>query len=168
MPGVPSNTDIMMSLDGDLVIDGNGDFALTTGFDWLTREINKIVRTTNPTWRKHPGIGAGIERFIGRENTRETALSLQKEIADAILKSGLLGPTDVPIIDVTPISAMTVKVFISVQSYGIVNDVTTLIVDYDSGVIQDIPDERAPEYQPQTNTRMLANNKYLKRISNPQ
>jgi len=168
MPGVPNNTDIMMSLDGDLVIDGNGDLAMTTGFDWLTREINKIIRTVNPTWRKHPSIGAGVEQFIGRENTREVASSLRKEIVDALLRSGLLGPTDIPIVDVTPISAMTVKVFISVQSYGLVTAVTTLIVDYDSGVLQDVPDERAPEYQPQTNTRMLGNNKYLKRISNPE
>jgi hypothetical protein len=160
----PTKNDIKMTLDGDLAAGANGDFELTTGSDWLAREINKIVRTTNPLWRIHPTIGAGLEGFVGRNNDRQTAEDIRQEIVDAIDRSKILQTDQTVSVDVVPISMHEVAVYINVSATGISREVIKVIVDYRSGIAVEVPDETeriAPKDPPRTTT---PKNKYLKRI----
>jgi hypothetical protein len=160
----PTKTDVKMTLDGDLTVGGNGDFELTNGFDWLAREINKIVRTVNPLWTIHPTIGAGVESFIGRTNDRETADNLRSEIMDAVERSGILQPGQSVDVEVVPLSMESVSVYVNVNATGISKELFKLIVDYRSGLTAEIPDDAervVPAVPPRTST---PKNKYLKRI----
>ena len=160
----PRDTDIMMSLDGDLVVGGDGDFQLTSGFDWLAREINKIVRTINPQWRYHPTIGANVESFIGRNNSRATASELRRDILDAINRSRLLADGQSVSVDVVPLSMESVSVYINFEAAGISREISKLVVDYRSGIAIDIPDDTFQNTtEPLPGTRE-SKNKYLKRI----
>ena len=166
MPNLfPRETDILMTLDGDLAVGGNGDFELTEGFDWLAREVNKIVRTINPQWRYHPTIGANVESFIGMNNNRETASALRQDILDAINRSQLLKDGQSVAVDIVPLSMESVSVYINFEAPGISRELTKLIVDYRSGIAINIPDETFQnETAPPPGTRETKN-KYLKRIS---
>ncbi len=166
MPNLfPRETDILMTLDGDLAVGGDGDFELTRGFDWMAREVNKIVRTINPQWRHHPTIGANVESFIGENNTRETASALRQEILDAISRSTLLRDGQSIDVIVVPLSMESVSVYVNFEAPGISRELTKLVVDYRSGIAIDIPDEtfrNKPEPLPGTRE---TENKYLKRIT---
>jgi len=161
----PSKRDVVMTLDGDLAVGGNGDFELTEGFDWLAREINKIVRTTNPLWTVHPTIGAGVESYIGRTNDRATANDLRRDIIDAVERSTLLGAGQSVAVDVIPLSLDSVAVYVNISSDGVQLETLKLIVDYRSGVTAQIPDDTfSTPPPPPPRTRKPAN-KYLRRIS---
>jgi len=77
-------TDIGMTLDGDLAIDSGGDLSLVSGIEFLRREINKIVKTNNPEWTLHPNVGADVNRYIGRSNTREVGREIEQSVREAI------------------------------------------------------------------------------------
>ena len=157
-----TSIDIAMTLDGDLKISPSGDLEIASGTDWLIQEINKVVRTTNPQWKTHPTIGAGVGEFIGRQNTRDVADELSSAIKDALRAAEVVSLPDDVSVDVVPTSATTAVVYISVLSGGLSTPVTKLIVDYDKGIAipQDIEEPLASA------SSRFVKNKYLERISN--
>ncbi len=160
----PSKTDIKMTLDGDLAVSGAGDLDLTDGFDWLAREVNKIVRTINPQWRVHPTIGAGVESFVGRNNDKETATDLRNEITDAIRRSKLLTAGSSITVDITPVAKDAISVYVNFQAPGISRQLLKLIVDYRSGVAVEVPDDNSGPLVDRTTRATATKNKYLSRI----
>ena len=157
-----TSIDIAMTLDGDLKVADNGDLEISSGTDWLIQEINKVVRTTNPLWKTHPTIGAGVGEFIGRQNTKDVADELAGKIKDSLRAAEVVTLPDDISVDVVPTSATTAVIYISVLSGGYSTPVTKLIVDYDKGIA--IPqDEEEPLA---TSSSRFVKNKYLERISN--
>ena len=133
-------TDIMMTLDGDLVLSSNGDLLLTSGFDWLAREVNKIVRTVNPEWQAHPQIGANIEQFGGRENSREVGLQIQRQLKAALDRSDILEAGQSFSVRVVPTDLYSVGVVISVSGTETSTTLSKLIFNFQNGTIADIQD----------------------------
>ena len=162
--------DIMMSLDGDLAVDGTGDLKLTEGFDWLVREINKRVRTINPEWKGHETLGADIETFAGRANTKEVADEISRRITDSVSSWGLDSPGAIQA-RVVPTGPSSVNVFIFIDLMGIRYNLTRVIFDFDNGVVQPVTDPEAytttiveddSTFDPAVHS--VPDNKYLKRI----
>lgn len=158
-------TDIRMSLEGDLVLDGNGDFEVTTGLDWLSREINKRLRTSNPEWYAHPGIGVDVAGFVGMANTRYTARKLKESVESALQDPALIGAGRLSV-EVIPISGSEVRIYISVVSGDVATEVAVLLLDFNGGLVftqeDDIPAE--PVTEP---IKTFSRNQYLERIRRP-
>lgn len=162
MASYGTRVDIMMTLEGDLVVGANGDLKLTYGQDSVIRDINKVLRTTNPDWVTHPAIGAGLETFVGAQNTRETATMMERQITDAIIRAEILRPGDIPKVEVVPVSFDEVKVYISILSGLDQIDVSKVIIDFKNGFAE-VSDELAEPQATVTEGR-VSQNKYLKRI----
>ena len=131
-------TDIKMSLNGDIMLD-HGDLAITDGFDWLSREVNKRVRTVNPSWRAHPTIGASLDYYVGLRNTEATAKRIRQSIERSleINDIGFPGYWD---IDVFPIGDDTVAIIINLVIAGLSISLDRLIYNYTDGVPQPVED----------------------------
>lgn len=157
-----TSLDIAMTLDGDLKISSNGDLEIASGVDWLIQEINKVVRTTNPQWKTHPTIGAGVGEFIGQQNTKDVADELAAKIRDSLRAAEVVVLPDDVSVEVVPTGITTAVVYISVLSGGLSTPVTKLIVDYDKGIAipQDVEEPLASD------SSRFVKNKYLERISN--
>lgn len=135
----PGEVDIAMSLDGDLMLDDRGDLALVDGFEWLTREVNKRIRTNNPDWRYHSDVGASLEFFIGLLNTEATSRRIRSAIdrSLAIDNIGFPGSWDIQIF---PIGADTLSIIINLSLAGVPIMISRLIYDYRNGAVQPIED----------------------------
>lgn len=163
-------TDIMMTLDGDLVVGGDGDFKLTDGFDWLSREINKRVRTINPEWRIHPTIGANVESFVGKLNNRFNLAELRRQILDSITKYNLQDPGQIDV-RVVPTGLDKVGIFIFLDVAGHRRTLSQVVFDFNNGTIQEIADPVADASKTiideseklSSKTHRMTENKYLKR-----
>ena len=163
-------TDIMLSYDGDLVLDETGDLKLTSGFDWITRELNKRIRTINPEWKRYPTIGANVETFIGRPLTRSVLAEMKKQIEDSVEKWGLQDPGIIEV-RLVPVNYDSVAIYIFLIVAGTRTSLNRLIFNFDNGNIQDVVD---PGVSPPTlvdETETLSSdihhasvNKYVQRI----
>lgn len=93
-------TDILLGYDTDLHFE-NGDLMLTSGVDYIERELYKLLITEMGDWGANRRIGASPERYIGEQNKRETGLAikeyLQQQLRDTVLPAQLtvrVVPTD--------------------------------------------------------------------------
>jgi hypothetical protein len=83
--------DMVLSLDGDLVLSEHGDI-MTTEFDVLVAIIQAIqIRIRYPafSWELYPDLGV-VELPIGQENSEETAEAWEEAIYTALVKDGLV------------------------------------------------------------------------------
>ena len=72
-------TDILFGYDTDIHFE-NGDLQLTTGIDYIEREIYKLLITSPGDWQADLTLGASPNKFIGDQNTKETASRLENYI----------------------------------------------------------------------------------------
>jgi hypothetical protein len=115
-------TDLGITLDGDLLLNERGDLAIVGGDQWIIRELVKIIKTNNPEWGNHPDIGADLDDFIGRSNTRETAKEVEEHMRDAIRKQF---PDQGLDIRVVPLGRHQIGVYVAFGTYA--NDQRKLI-----------------------------------------
>lgn len=107
-------------------IDKNGDcdIALTDNYRTAEQDLKNRTLTQLTDWRSHPNIGANLEKFIGKPNTRENG----KEISDAIKRSlmydGRFKPSDT-MVYVIPITQDKVQLIVQNES----NDYPDIIID---------------------------------------
>lgn len=65
-------TDILLGYDQDLHFE-NGDLMLTSGIDYIERELYKLLITSPGDWKANGSLGASPDKFIGEQNTRDAA-----------------------------------------------------------------------------------------------
>ena len=75
--------DILLGYDTDIHFEFN-DLMLTTGVDYIEREVYKLL-ITNPTdWKANPLIGCSPDKFVGEQNTRELGKFIETHIEDGL------------------------------------------------------------------------------------
>jgi hypothetical protein len=126
--------DIKMTPDGDLSIKDE-DLETHNGIDWFISEVTKIIRTSNPDWKKYPNIGAGVEEFAGMPNTRETAMAIKERIHDKITAENLQYPGKLEV-SVVPLDRHTISIYINLSVNGEFMQISKVIFDYNDGIIK--------------------------------
>lgn len=155
-----SITDIRLSLDGDLVMDG-GDLSLTSGFDWYTREVNKRLRS-GADWVHHPSLGANIHRFVGQPNTRQTGTALRDAVSRSLSIDAIHAPAQLDV-QVVPTSLHDLHLVVAVSASGERTVVSHTILDLVGGTLEPVADP-APRTEAPIATPYIAPNKYLNRL----
>jgi hypothetical protein len=133
-------TDIAMSLDGDIMLDETGDIGLVQGWDFLFREVNKRIRTNNPSWKTHPSIGVTLRDFIGHPNTPATSQALRKRIREKLSIDNIGFPGEFDVI-ITPTGRDSVDISIEFYVGGMKTELTKIIYDFKNGVVQEVSDQ---------------------------
>lgn len=127
--------DIGMTLDGDIMVGTDGDLALVEGFEWAYREVNKRIRTDNPTWTFHPTIGVSLSDFQGYPNTPDAARRLRQRIKHVLAKGNIAFPGEFAV-RIVPIRADAVMIFIYLDMAGNRVELTRDIYEFSGGVVQ--------------------------------
>lgn len=85
MPEIYSKmTDVVLGYDTDLHFE-NGDLMLTSGIDYIEREVYKLLITEPGDWKLSLGLGCSpTSKFAGEPNTRESARRLEKYITEGL------------------------------------------------------------------------------------
>tara|TARA_Y100000310_G_scaffold336411_1_gene420869 strand:+ start:1004 stop:1504 length:501 start_codon:yes stop_codon:yes gene_type:complete len=158
-------TDIGMSWEGDLLFDDSGDPVIVFGDDWVLREINKRVRTTNPDWSSHPNVGADIEEFVGRPNTQSIGKQIEFSIVKALTVDSFLQPAKIKV-ETVPTTLTSIAVLINVVLASQERLVTQVIFDVKNGIKEVISEARdmkplGRQHDPVHHT--VTDNKYMLR-----
>jgi hypothetical protein len=90
-------TDIYMTLDGDIEVGSNGDLKLSRGADELLQGIMFRCKTVAGDFLLQPMCGADLETLIGAPNNRSTGQDMEYLILNALTHDGFLAPTDVSV-----------------------------------------------------------------------
>lgn len=102
--------DLKMTSDGEFVIGPNGDFETVDGDEAIAQQIVFILKTQKGDWTLAPRVGANLERFIGKPNTREVRDMIEAVVSTEIINSQLVyDPT------VTCIQLSAEEVFLTVE-----------------------------------------------------
>lgn len=159
--------DILLGFDTDLHFE-NGDVMVTSGIDFMKREIFKVLITHQGDWKLAPSVGGSPEKFIGEQNTREVADALRSYIHDGIRE--IIFPSQASI-KVVPTDSSRVLCFIDILTVDQVILSVPLEFDYSSGFFKlKAADERTTK--PRNSKHMRINdisdmkrpNKYWSRI----
>jgi len=75
--------DILLGYDTDLHFE-DGDLMLTTGIDYIEREIYKLLLTSPGDWKADPNLGASADEFIGQPNTREVSRKIETRVMEGL------------------------------------------------------------------------------------
>jgi hypothetical protein len=102
--------DILLGFDTDLHFE-NGDLMVTTGIDYIQREIFKVLSTELGEWKLNQNLGGSPHIFVGQPNTREVGDALQKHIYNNIKETVFPAASTVRVI---PISNEKLMVFIDI------------------------------------------------------
>lgn len=110
-------SDLMFSVDGDLVITERGDFALVNKNPYVEQSARHRIRTSDPDWfdPDTTEIGANLEDLIGMPNNRETALLSIERITNCLTQHGLIDKQDIYIRPV-PLSRYIIALFVFIQT----------------------------------------------------
>lgn len=82
--------DIKMTVDGDLVVNEDGDLDLVYGDDQVAQEVLFRLKTTKGDWTLSPYCGASLEDFIGQPNTPLTHALIENQVIEAITRNNLV------------------------------------------------------------------------------
>jgi len=75
--------DILLGYDTDLHFE-NGDLMVTSGIDYIEREVYKLLITLPGDWKSTPQMGASPNKFTGEPNTREIGQAIERHIKRGI------------------------------------------------------------------------------------
>ena len=117
MPSNYDRVDLQWVWCGDYLPSKDGDLA-DTGEDRiqsLVQEIQTVVQSALLDWEEHPGLGSGLEEFIGEPNTKETANRLKTRIRDSLILFNIVRDSDLDI-KVIPVGIHTVFILIKVAA----------------------------------------------------
>jgi len=110
--------------DLDFAIDDNGNLSTRNGdiarhgsLDSMAKTIEWRLKTSRQEWRGvNPFIVAGLDEFRGHRNTKETGESMKVRIENALSADLFIHPTRLQV-DVVPINAEEVRVFIKINRF---------------------------------------------------
>jgi len=117
--------DITLTYDGDLVIVDN-DLGLTTGIDYIEREIIKLLISRQGDWKNNPSIGCSPGVFRGDENTRETGEKIKTHLENGLRLTTYPGQA---VVKVVPTSESEVMIFIDL--YVLDTNYLTIPLEFD-------------------------------------
>jgi len=121
--------DLYFTDAGDFVMGDNGDFRDTKN-DHLRGLVQRLVTrvmSSQGNWRLQPGIGANLQEFLGKQNTRETGDRIRQRVHNEVIASGALRAGEF-FVDVFPVSPTEVAIALVVNS---VRPEITLTFTYD-------------------------------------
>ena len=102
--------DILIGYDTDLYFE-NGDLMVTTGLDYIEREIYKLLITEPGDWGVNGTIGCSPNVFTGDQNTRETGKKIESYLVSGLRDT--VFPAEVSIRTV-PTGYETMMIFIDI------------------------------------------------------
>jgi hypothetical protein len=91
--------DILFGYDEDIYF-SEGDLFLTTGIDYIEREVYKLLITNAGEWRVDQTIGCSPCKFVGEPNTRDLGKQLEQYVKDGLKKTIYPGTIDVRVVPV--------------------------------------------------------------------
>lgn len=159
--------DVLLGFDTDLHFE-NGDLMLTSGIDYITREIYKLLITEPRDWKSNPTIGCSPNRFTGKPNTRETGKRMQRYIKEGLQETVFPGQVEVRVV---PTDYDALLIFVDILVNG--RDVTTIPFrfSYNNGIkILETMDQKVTSAKSSENLKlndisnMTKPNKYWTRI----
>jgi hypothetical protein len=102
--------------NGDLSFE-EGDIADTSSDTLLStvQEIQTVCRSSLQDWEIWPGIGAGLDDFIGEANTEETSNLIHDRLRLAIISQGIVDEEDL-LITIVPTHRFEVLIIIRVDA----------------------------------------------------
>lgn len=106
--------DLKLTPDGDLAVGPDGDLALAEGADFIRQSVQARLRSVTNDWF-YDHVGADLEDFLGRPNTREVAGELEARIVDTLTGDGLVAREDVYVRPV-PVETSVVLLFVFVKT----------------------------------------------------
>lgn len=109
-------TDLMLTHDGDLYLDERGDLATVSGDNFIVQSVYNRLRSVTVGWF-YDHVGADLEDFIGKPNTRETADVMARQVLAALTADGLVGEEDL-FIKPVPLDRSVVALFVFVRLAG--------------------------------------------------
>ena len=158
-------TDIGMTLDGDIMIGDDGDFKLVEGFEWLYREVNKRIRTTNPSWNLYPTYGASLDDFQGQPNNEAVAKEIRRRLVDVLSRDNIGYPGEFTVV-VVPIAVDGISIFIYLDIPGNRMEVLKMIYNYSEGVVQPMEPQQY-RWQPYPSEKKLIEMETRKNTGTP-
>jgi len=164
--------DIGMTLEGDLMVAPDGDLSLVEGWEWIYREVNKRIRTSNPDWIGHPSLGANMERFHGAQNLPATADRIKQNIKRSLAIDNISFPGEFDV-RIVPVDRDAILIMIYLNVGGTRVELEKLIYNFHRGVVKamespnvtlrPIPDD-VKLLDHEVNQDEGSSNKYIRRI----
>jgi len=124
-------TDILFSYDTDIDF-ANEDIMIVSDIEMIKRQIFKLLITDKNDWKFEPNTGATPNRFIGEQNTRETAQLLKQYMETNINNLMHYGFVDIKII---PLNYESVKIYIDVYLDDMSKATMPFTLDFVNGLI---------------------------------
>lgn len=115
--------DLKMTVDGELVIGPDGDIATVEGDEAIAQQILFRLKTQKRDWTLSPEVGANLESFIGKPNTRETRDLIEVAVLSELVRAQLV---IAPLVKCIQLSAE--EVFITVEFPSIEDRSRTVMV----------------------------------------
>ena len=110
------SVDLMMTDDGELVLNAKGDLAIVYGDEEIAQEVLFRLKTTGGDWLLSPSIGASLEDFIGQPNTEIVHAAIEERVKRALSFDDLLYFPNVSAIPVTENEVFILVEFNSIES----------------------------------------------------
>ena len=109
--------DLLYTDNGDFWVGSNGDLEETKNYLYkgLIQKIRTRLESNPGDWKLQPGIGAGLQGFRGRENTRNLGDEIKTVVANEILQIGFLSPNEF-VVDVIPTSTTSIMIIIAIKT----------------------------------------------------
>lgn len=160
--------DILFGYDMDIHFQ-NDDLMLTTGLDFIERELYKLLITMPGDWKADPTIGVSPNKYTGEQNTREIGQQIENYVEKGLRLTVAPG---IPRVRVVPVAEDKIMLFIDVQIGNLESITIPFEFDYINGIKKfDRIDSKvteptsSQEYQLNDISNMRRPNKYWSRMS---
>lgn len=87
-----TETDLALSIDGDLLIGPDGDFQTVEDIDSFSQDIVFRLKTLAGNYKYFPSCGASLDNLIGLPNSQDTASLGESQIITALTNDGRVNP----------------------------------------------------------------------------
>lgn len=112
-----SKVDLLWTDSGDLSLSDRLDLADTTALNYraFIQQITTVVSASSNDWRLQPGIGANLNRFVGKPNNAELGQAIRRSIINGL--STVVRPQEL-MVEVFPIAKDEVAILLVINPYG--------------------------------------------------
>jgi len=109
-----NDIDLAITDDGDLMLTDDGDLAIVEDIEYVAQMTKNRLRSVASDWY-YDNIGADIETFIGKPNTKETCDELIAKITAALTSDAFCNLNDILIV-ANPLSTAEAMVGVFVKT----------------------------------------------------
>lgn len=114
MASIYDSVDLDFSWDGDFIVDDRGD--LKDSSDDLLRsiktEILTVVKSALGDWREDTSVGAGLDDFVGEQNSRETAEGIKLRLTSSL--SSIVNTSDLTL-RMVPVNVYKILILMTLE-----------------------------------------------------